>query len=140
MNLFRRGDFTVNSGAKSAWKIDCDALVDEDIQTLAMMIRQLVGPFSSVEGVPEGGKRLADVLWPLSETDGTGRVHLIVDDVLTTGRSMTHQRRGWEIVCPHGEAANIKGAVIFARGPCPSWVKALFQLPEALWLKPGEQP
>jgi len=60
MNLFQLGDFTLNSGAKSVWKIDCDALSDGDIAALARMVQILVGPFHSVEGIPRGGLRLAE--------------------------------------------------------------------------------
>ncbi len=59
MNLFQRGAFVLSSGAKSTWKIECDALTPDDVETLAEMIRQIVVPFGSVEGVPRGGLRLA---------------------------------------------------------------------------------
>lgn len=135
MSLFQLGDFTLNSGAKSAWKLECDALTDDDIEALALMVRQIVGPFQSVEGVPRGGLRLAKALEPHWAWLGAGQSwrsrHLIVDDVLTTGGSMerakaAHSGQG------RGE---ILGAVIFARGPCPEWIKPVFQMPEHLWVK-----
>jgi orotate phosphoribosyltransferase len=134
MGLFQLGDFTLNSGARSAWKLECDALTDDDWKCLAEMIRQMVGPFSSVEGVPRGGLKLAECLQPF--VTPLAGYHLVVDDVLTTGRSM--ERLSNE-VCgrePGGKfSRGIIGAVVFARGPCPLWVKPLFQLPEPLWLK-----
>ncbi len=123
MELFQLGDFTLSSGAKAKWKIECDALDQTDWDALAEMIASIVGPFSSVEGVPRGGLLLAECLG--SRMVGTGR-HLIVDDVLTTGSSMERLRKF------HPDAI---GAVVFARGPCPSWIKALFQMPEELWIK-----
>jgi len=35
MNLFQFGDFSLHSGSKSKWKIECDALTDEDVEALA---------------------------------------------------------------------------------------------------------
>lgn len=125
MNLFQLGDFTLNSGAKSRWKLECDALSDKDIECLALMIKQLVGQFSSVEGVPRGGLRLAAALEPHRDLAGP---HLIVDDVLTTGGSMERA------LLKHEKSKRI-GAVIFARGQCPLWVKAVFQMPEGFWLE-----
>lgn len=53
----------------------------------------------------------------------TGEGLLIVDDVLTTGRSMEKQRSKREA----------KGIVLFARGPCPLWVEAVWML--LRWLR-----
>lgn len=64
--------------------------------------------------MPRGGLRLAEAL-KLYVTEGA---LLIVDDVLTTGASMEEFRNGREAL----------GAVIFARGHCPSWVVPLFQM------------
>lgn len=127
MNLFQLGNFTLASGASSRWKLECDALTDDDIATLAEMIRQMVGPFSSVFGVPRGGLRLAKALERYQELNGP---LLIVDDVLTTGGSI---RKYYDDL---GSKESFVGAVIFARGQCPAWVKPLFQLPECFWLKP----
>jgi hypothetical protein len=110
-------------------------LSDSDIRTLADMIRAMVGPFSSVEGVPRGGQRLEQALRPFA----TIGPHLIVDDVLTTGRSMEKaksdfagaQHRLTEI---QSLGLGIIGAVIFARGQLPYWIKALFKMPESLWV------
>lgn len=133
MNLFQLGDFTLNSGAKSKWKLECDALSDGDIAALAEMIRQMVGPYSSVEGIPRGGLRLADTLRSFASAAGP---HLLVDDVLTTGGSLERARKTrWEATrIPDGPVERCVGAVVFARGQCPIWVKAVFQMPEVFWL------
>ncbi len=118
MNLFQSGNFKLHSGRSSAWKIDCDALTDADIETLALMMREILPPFRRVEGVPRGGLRLAAAMQEYTtKSDRT----LIVDDVLTTGASMERQRSGRGV-------DNIIGAVIFARGPCPFWITPLFHM------------
>ena len=124
MNLFQQGDFTLSSGLKSQFKINCDALAQEDIETLAAMIAQIVEPFGSVMGVPRGGLRLAAAL---RKYVNPGKPILVVDDVFTTGKSMEKARSGlWQAA---GQPCTILGAVIFARGHPPYWVRPLFQLP-----------
>lgn len=133
-SLFQLGQFTLNSGASSSWKLECDALTDDDWRALAEMVRLMVGQFNSVEGVPRGGLKLAEYLRPHVSPSGP---HLIVDDVLTTGGSM-------ERVCEtylKGKVASlegplVRGAVIFARGRCPLWIHSVLQMPECFWLKP----
>jgi orotate phosphoribosyltransferase len=124
-NLFQLGDFTLASGAKSKWKLECDALETLDWQALAQMIHQMVPEFSAVVGVPQGGLKLAEALKPLVTQSGP---LLIVDDVLTTGGSILKLVN--EIKPPKWVAA-----VVFARGQCPLVVKAIFQMPESLWIK-----
>lgn len=120
MNLFRSGEFTLNSGRVADFKIDCDALTDADLATLARVAARGLGPFGSVEGVPTGGLRFAAALEKHADP-ASGRV-LITDDVLTTGGSMERQR---------GDRRHVVGVVVFARGECPEWVWPLFPLSEA---------
>lgn len=115
-NLFQSGQFVLNSALTSSWKIECDALTDADVATIAaMMIDTILWRFSRVEGVPRGGLRLAEALRKYQSPDGG---LLIVDDVLTTGGSMERQRRG----------RKAQGAVIFARQKTEGWVTPLFQM------------
>jgi len=135
VNLFQLGSFVLSSGKESSFKIECDALTDDDVKTLAEMIRTMVGSYSSVEGVPTGGLRLATELEKHKSLNGP---HLIVDDVLTTGGSMEkavkeHKTR---TASEHGDYEPFVGAVVFARGQRPHWIKAVFQMPECFWLKP----
>lgn len=88
MNLFRSGDFTLASGAKSSFKIECDSLSTMDWDALAMMAKEweLLPRFGRVFGVPQGGIPFANALEKF--IDPTSKLVLIVDDVLTTGGSI----------------------------------------------------
>lgn len=112
MSLFSKQTFISHAGLSLSWKIDCDALTDEDIETLAFVISQRFN-FSSVYGIPRGGVRLANALKQYT----TIGPRLIVDDVLTTGKSM-------EEVYETGDV----GVVIYARNRCPDWVLPIFTL------------
>lgn len=126
--LFKKTDFRMHSGGLAHYKIECDALTDEDLDTLAFIIaqkgRELTREESSgireVYGVPRGGTRLANAMQPYLDTRW-GKIRLIVDDVLTTGRSMEQAKidKGW---------SDAFGVVIFARGGCPDWIKPIFSM------------
>ncbi len=116
MPLFVDQAFIAHAGSRLPFKIECDALTDEDIETLAKIIGG-THLFGKVHGVPQGGMRLAAALQKHCLNYGQT---LIVDDVLTTGTSMEEARR--QIGGPS------QGVVIFARGNCPSWIKPIFQL------------
>lgn len=130
MNLFQCGDFKLSSGATSRWKVDCDALTQADLRTLAYMGFQLLLPkrFGLVVGVPKGGLLFAEAL---REYSCHGAPALIVDDVLTTGGSMERAQKERQ----RGEHQPVMGLVIFARGPCPDWIRPIFQMPKELWLQ-----
>lgn len=113
-NLFQQGHFNLHSGIKSWLKIDCDALTDDDMKTIAHLISFRISDFGSVEGVPRGGLRLAKAMEPYI-TEGQ---LLIVDDVLTSSGSMEEYRAGREAI----------GAVIFARRLPPDWIVPVFQM------------
>lgn len=114
--LFRLAAVTLHSGRVSDWKIDCDALDDEDLRCVATLLVRQLPAFGSVEGVPKGGLRLADAIRPFQTTG----LLLIVDDVLTTGGSMEAHRAGREAI----------GAVVFSRADfwkLLPWVTPLFR-------------
>lgn len=133
MSLFQLGDFTLHSGKKSRFKIDCDHLTDEDLQAVAAMMFAALPPFKRVEGIPRGGLRLAEALQPYCMPEETARYSskvarewLIVDDVWTTGGSLMRVVREKSAGLKHVDS--VMGAVIFARSPMPSFdVYALFQ-------------
>lgn len=112
MDLFQSGNFTLASGAKSEWKIECDAISDNEWNTLAKMAVEILPPFGSVEGVPTGAVKFADAL-RIYATQGP---LLIAEDVVTTGGSMERFRNGRDAI----------GVAVFSRGAHPDWVKPLF--------------
>lgn len=130
--LFQLGSFLLHSGTTSNWKIDCDRLTNGDIQTLAAIIHQLVGPFYNVQGIPNGGLRLAKALdkYVVAPQVKEAADLLLVDDVLTTGRSMEEYREAARKI----GSSYIKGAALFSRGSCPHWILPLFSTPKELWV------
>lgn len=123
MNLFQLGKFTLSSGRQSSYKIDCDALTDEDWECLAYMASRRIPKFSHVDGVPTGGLKFAKALQKYATLPKESCVFMIADDVLTTGASMEKHADGLP-------ECTVLGVCVFARGPCPHWVTALFPLPE----------
>jgi|tagenome__1003787_1003787.scaffolds.fasta_scaffold20757157_1 hypoxanthine phosphoribosyltransferase len=122
MPLFSNKEFVSHSGIKLPFKIDCSFLSDDDIHCLAEIIKNKI-QFHYVHGVPQGGTRLSLVLQNYVSDDGPV---LIVDDVLTTGKSMHDARNHLE----RAEKIDKRGAigvVIFARGKCPHWIIPMFQ-------------
>jgi hypothetical protein len=119
MALLKNQPFSSHSGLHLPFKIDCDALSREDIKTITGIIARKF-TFREVYGVPRGGIRLAKAL--RSFCLPTGQHTLIVDDVFTTGASMEEARKKIGI--------NSIGVVIFARRPCPAWIRPVFQLSE----------
>lgn len=117
MSLFKKEDFIGHSGKKLQWKIECDALTNEDWKTLAFMISQKI-QFNKVVGVPRGGLQLAKELEKYKDPES--KTILIVDDVLTTGGSMEDAKRGWQ--------GNIVGYVVFSRQKPTDWIKSIFTM------------
>ena len=123
MNLFERKEFFSHSGNLLDWKIECDALTVEDIETLAHLISKKY-TFRRVYGLPSGGTRLGIALQKY--TDDTSNVSLIVDDVLTTGQSMEDHR--YSVWAENLEDEEVAGVVIFARGESADWIVPIFEL------------
>lgn len=69
MSLFKAGEFVSHSGLTLPYKIDCDALTNSDLETLAAQVAKW-GPFERVYGVPSGGWRFADALRPYCKDSG----------------------------------------------------------------------
>ena len=126
--LFVKKDFVMHSGGLAHYKIERDSLTDEDLDTLAFIVankaKLMIGEdrtgIRQVHGVPRGGLRFAEAFQPYLDTKW-GTLRLIVDDVLTTGRSMDEARlqTGW---------SDAIGVVIFARNAPPNWVKPIFTM------------
>lgn len=127
-DLFQIGMFTLNSGKTSDFKIECDELSDGSIAALAaQIVKRLTFAFGSVEGVPRGGLRLAQELRKF--VDPESQIHLICDDVLTTGGSMERAKDRWLTEDQRRSPELVFGIVIFARTLIyPKWIKPLFQM------------
>lgn len=124
-------DIRMPDGLRLDWKIDCDALNDDDLVGLAEVVaRRIV--FFDVYGIASGGIRFAE---KLKKHKSYGRTFIIVDDVLTTGTSMEEARLNLTnsfIEIP-GTSVYFLGIVIFARGPCPDWVYPIFRVED--WIR-----
>ena len=120
-NLFNHREFESHSGRKLKWKIECDALNEEDLESLAKLISSKF-KFRNVVGIPTGGIRLAKKLKEYE--DKTSNSLLIVDDVLTTGKSMKEEKKKFK-----GKFYVIIGVVIFSRTTkYPRWIHPIFVL------------
>lgn len=113
MSLFQFGWFASHSKFQLPWKLDLESLGDDDWGSIAKLIAWKFA-FRDVYGVPKGGILLAQALRPYREP---GYPLLIVDDVLTTGKSMEEARA----LLP-ASADPVIGVVVVARGRCPNWV------------------
>ncbi len=118
MNLFQLKETKLHSGAMSEYKIEADALTDEDLECLAYLVSKKK-KFSKVYGVPRGGLRFAEKLKKYESNDKND-LPLIVDDVCSTGASLEEFANKLGVDC--------EGVVIFNRGVCPNWVEPIFQL------------
>ena len=125
MNLFQSVNFKSHSGLNLTWKIEMDALSDQDWFTIKKMIMEITPPFREAVGIPSGGVKLGDLL----NEHATGKEEdpiCIVDDVLTTGESMEYFLTQYQ---RNRRPFTAIGWVVFARTQCPPWVTALFQMP-----------
>ena len=133
MTIFETRDITLHSGQESNFKIECDSLTDDDIETLAMIAAQRSPHFREVVGVPTGGLRFAKALEKYIVPDT--KSILIADDVMTTGNSMWEMKKkvAADNPCNSGHLL-IQGVVIFSRvrpGMMDFktiWVKPIFQM------------
>lgn len=121
-DLFQFGWFASHSGFQLPWKIDCDAFSDADWDALARLVAWKFA-FRSVYGIPRGGERFARALDRHAEPH-SGYPVLIVDDVLTTGRSFI------EAKARLGNPPGTIGVVVCARGESPNWVWPILRVQE----------
>jgi hypothetical protein len=122
MDLFQSVDFISHSGLHLTWKIECDAISEEEWKTFAKIVREYESkPWSEVLGIPRGGVKFAKALDEYS-THNTNHPLLIADDVYTTGRSFRDFSKNIT------DKELIKWCV-FARNPIKELdIKALFTL------------
>lgn len=117
MPLFVQKEFISAAGLSLTWKIECDALTEEDWRTIAAVCAKRLPAFGSVVGVPRGGLALAREM----ERYVKNGPPLIVDDVWTTGKSMRAVAAKFQLW---------RGLVAFARGPLPANVYCFMETPE----------
>jgi hypothetical protein len=125
MALFQLGSFVGHSGRVLEWKIEADALLEEDWACLAFIVsKSLV--FGEVVGIPRGGLRFAAALEKY-RTPGVKTV-LIADDVFSYGTSMNVAREDLLEKRPDLAVDDVLGVVAFNRNlvPIHYWVLALF--------------
>lgn len=144
MSLFQLGQFVSAAGLVLDWKIECDRLVDSDWECLAALIAERSEPFHKVLGVPTGGLLLSQALQEyVKPYPPTGQIPsrrfpfciLIVDDVLTTGKSISKVYDDLSKTYPPVGSklhpnVDIKGFVAFDRssGHLPKWCRGLWHL------------
>jgi hypothetical protein len=116
-HLFCEKDFIGAGGQSLSWKIECDVLSDADLKTIAAVCAPSLPKFCEAVGVPRGGLRLAAAM--NAYADPAAKRVLIVDDVWTTGKSMTAIGASY---------AEWIGFVAFARGPLPSHVSSFMSI------------
>jgi len=125
--LVQLGDHKLNAGKRSCYKLVCDQFIADNVEALAWMLRQLAGPYGSVAGIPRGGLSLAAAMEKYRDRS-LERTLLLVDDVITTGGSLNRERERLA-----GQYDHIIGVAVFSRGPLPSWVSAMFEMPKSFW-------
>lgn len=119
MSLFQKGTFKLHSGEISDFKIEADDLTYADVETLAYLISKKY-TFSKVFGVPRGGLKLEQALTQYC-SDNPNDITLVVDDVCTTGNSIS-------TFIKENNIKNSQAVVIFTRNEHPSWIDPIFQM------------
>jgi hypothetical protein len=131
--LFQTGTFKLAAGQESDYKIECEALGDEDWAGLAHIAVKILPPFHQVTGVPRGGFPFAQALRahvtepPFDEPP----VLLVADDVWTTGRTMKRYKTQYvttHIATTGQRYSKVVGIVAFARCAIDGWVRAVFYM------------
>ena len=123
MTLFVKEEFISHAGLNLDFKIECDALTEDDWKTLAYIVSKYF-QFKFAYGIPRGGLKLSVPLDDYAVMDPNLPV-LIVDDVYTTGKSMETTREFLLNAFPNDYFI---GVVAFARSETPDWIHPIFKL------------
>ena len=87
MKLFQDGDFKSHAGLPLKWKLECDAITDEEWRCIAKMVMDYqVQPFYKAVGIPRGGLKFAEAMNEYASGNPEDQT-MICDDVFTTGTS-----------------------------------------------------
>lgn len=132
--LLATGKFPLHAGHLSSFKIDCDALSYKDIKAAAAMFLPVLPPFGYTFGVPRGGIRFANALLPYVNKESA--TILIVDDVLTTGKSMVDHVAKLRASGQIQEATPLVGVTLFSRMGVPSPEQVPFPVLSLFYLYP----
>ena len=125
-HLIERGDFKLHSGYVSSWRINAEALDEATLEAIVQTAVGVLRPFGRVVGIPRGGIRIAEVFKRYVQSDDYPHRTLIVDDVLTSGRSMEQERKS-RLQSRIQTQPTVEGFVLFARTQdLPIWVRAFF--------------
>jgi hypothetical protein len=126
MDFLKHGEFLSHSGITLRYKVECDALSDATWECFASEIARAtksLGGITEVHGIPSGGMKLANALGRYA-TEG-GRIVAIVDDVLTTGRSMEEKKK--KLIEDGVEPGDIYGFVLVRRSQdWTNWIYPFF--------------
>ena len=129
MNLFQDGDFTSHAGLPLKWKLECDAITDDEWRCLAKMVMDYqTRPFYKAVGIPRGGLKFAEAMNEYASDNDTDQI-MICDDVFTTGTSMLDFIKEEYPMWSMGQGYRW---VAFARKPSnvnPYHTRALFTMP-----------
>jgi hypothetical protein len=126
VDFLKHGEFRSHSGITLRFKIECDALSDATWECFAKEIARAtksMGGIKEVHGIPSGGTKLANALGGYA-TEG-GRIVAVVDDVLTTGRSMEEKKK--KLIEDGVEPGDIYGFVLVRRSQdWTNWIYPFF--------------
>lgn len=132
MKLFQDGDFKSHAGLPLKWKLECDAITDDEWRCLAKMVMDYQERlFYKAVGIPRGGLKFAEAMNEYASGNEEDPI-MICDDVFTTGASFK------EFInenYPMWSAGQGFRWVVFARRPCyehPHHVRALFTMPNPI--------
>lgn len=132
MSLFEEKAFISHAGLDLTWKVECDALTDNDWYCLARRAYELLPHGQNRYAyIPKGGYKFFKAYTAYIITQpvhfGEKPAYIIFDDVYTTGRSMG----AYEFLLrSNGYEGPIIGCVVFARQTTPIWIEAIWVLNE----------
>ena len=129
-SLIQMGDFTSHAGLPLKWKLECDAITDEEWRCLAKMVMDYQDrPFYKAVGIPRGGLKFAEAMNEYASGNDVDQI-MICDDVFTTGTSILDFINEEYPMWSMGQGFRW---VVFARkfsNVHPFHTRALFTMPE----------
>ena len=132
MSLFQDGNFKSHAGLPLKWKLECDAITEDEWRCLAKIVMEYQErPFYKAVGIPRGGLKFAEAMNEYASGNEEDSI-MVCDDVFTTGTSFK------EFInenYPMWSAGQGFRWVVFARRPCyehPHHVRALFTMPNPI--------